>query len=191
MNDTSSKIAVIATRMPYIDRRSLSQAWFSALHLASDGPVAGRADRRVATPGAEPTPRVPSPGERAGQPTRGSGAHARATSAARDANPVRATLEMTTRRASDARVAATARTAYERARSYPPFATTLTLDTNGERVQLVLRRQGATLHVVALCRPEVAETVRRALACADSHVRLRGEAIRSSVHVALPEAIAP
>src|SRR5580700_7978450 len=34
----TEKIAVIATRLPYIDRRSLSEAWFSALHLASDGP---------------------------------------------------------------------------------------------------------------------------------------------------------
>jgi hypothetical protein len=45
------------------------------------------------------------------------------------------------------------------------------------------------LHVVALCRPEIAATVRRALACADAHVRMRGEAIRSSVEIVLPGAV--
>ncbi|MBD5607073.1 MAG: hypothetical protein IAI48_18610 [Candidatus Eremiobacteraeota bacterium] len=48
-------------------------------------------------------------------------------------------------------------------------------------MQLLLRRDGATLHVVAICRPQVAEIVRRALALADAHLRLRGEAVHSSV----------
>jgi len=183
VNDTSPKIAVIATRMPFIDRRSLSEAWFSALHLASDGkPPAASRERRnlVVTAGtmrATISTRNASP---ARQLPRAAGAQPRTLDAPRG-NP-----EITTRRAFDARVAATARAAYERARSYPPFQSTLTLETRGERVQLVLRREGATLHVVALCRPELAETVRRALACADTHVRSRGEAIRSSVRVIAP-----
>src|ERR1700726_4781449 len=32
--DAVSSIAVIQARLPYVDRRSLSEAWFSALHLA-------------------------------------------------------------------------------------------------------------------------------------------------------------
>lgn len=177
MNETSPKLAVIATRMPYIDRRSLSEAWFSALHLASDGPpVAAARDRRNVTVAAAPSRHAQADPEKA-IPT------------ARTETASRPSAEIATRRTYDARVAAAARASYARARSYPPFRTALTLDANGERVQLLLRREGAILHVVALCRPQIAATVRRALACADAHVRMRGEAIRSSVEIVLPGAV--
>ncbi|GAC1302841.1 MAG: hypothetical protein NVSMB19_12420 [Vulcanimicrobiaceae bacterium] len=185
MNDTSPKLAVIATRMPYIDRRTLSEAWFSALHLASDGPPAVAArDRRTAAVDAAPPTRATPAAAAADPDTRIPG-----SKAARAAERLRANAEVATRRIFDARVAAAARTKYERARSYPPFRTALTLDAKGERVQLLLRRDGAVLHVIALCRPELAETVRRALACADAHVRLRGEAIRSSVEIVAAGAV--
>jgi hypothetical protein len=77
--------------------------------------------------------------------------------------------------------AVVARETFSRARSYAPFRTSLTFGVEGERVALLLRREGGTLHVVALCRPEIAELVRRALASADLHLRARGEAIRGSV----------
>ena len=79
------------------------------------------------------------------------------------------------------RRAVVARETFSRARSYAPFRTSLTFGVEGERVALLLRREGGTLHVVALCRPEIAELVRRALASADLHLRARGEAIRGSV----------
>ncbi len=66
-------------------------------------------------------------------------------------------------------------------RSYPPRRTSLTVGLGRERVQLVLRREGAVLHVIAVCRPEVAALVRRALASADAYVRSSGDSLRASV----------
>jgi hypothetical protein len=53
-------------------------------------------------------------------------------------------------------------------------AGSLTLDAGGSRVQLVLRREGAVLHVVALCRRDSVALVGRALASAGLHVRRYG-----------------
>ncbi|GAC1494179.1 MAG: hypothetical protein NVS1B2_10380 [Vulcanimicrobiaceae bacterium] len=169
--------SVVSTRFPYIDRRSLSQAWFSALHIASDGPLptaerrgtqvattARTSARAAATSLAMPAPRIERVSGRA--------------SAASVAG-----AEVATRRTLDARAAAAARAAYARARSYPAFRSSLTLAVAGERVHLLIRRDGATLHVVAICRPAIADMVRRALAAADAHLRLRGETVRSSVDV--------
>jgi hypothetical protein len=173
----SNPLTVIATRLPYIDRRSLSQAWFSALHLASDGPIAANAsDRR----GAAATAIGTSPKASAASTCASdAGTSPLALVTTREASGVGA--EIATRRTLDARVAAAARGSFARARSYPPFASTLALAVGNERVQLVFRRDGATLHVVAICRPEIAQTVRRALAAADLHMRVRGESMRSWV----------
>jgi hypothetical protein len=50
-------------------------------------------------------------------------------------------------------------------------------------VQLVLRREGAVLHVVALCRRDSVDLVGRALAGAGLHVRSygAGESVRATV----------
>jgi hypothetical protein len=69
----------------------------------------------------------------------------------------------------------------ERARTHPPLRTVLTLGVAGERVALLLRREGATLHVVAVCRPAVENAVRHALTLAAAHVRGGGDSLRASV----------
>ena len=178
----SNPLTVIATRLPYIDRRSLSQAWFSALHYASDGPAAAHgSDRRgLGAIALAMSPKTSVPSARANDVP----ALPRALTTKREHSCVGS--EIATRRSLDARVAAAAGASFSRARSYPPFVSTLTLDVANERVQLILRRDGATLHVVAICRPEIAETVRRALAAADLHLRVRGESVRSSVETTAP-----
>jgi NAD(P)-dependent dehydrogenase (short-subunit alcohol dehydrogenase family) len=75
------------------------------------------------------------------------------------------------------------------ARSYPPRRTSLTVGIGRERVQLVLRREGAVLHVIAVCRPEVAALVRRALASADAYVRGSGDTLRASVQTTEEDAV--
>ena len=47
--NATRNIGVIRLRLPYIDSRSLSQAWFSALHLASDAKAPGAKRRRAKT----------------------------------------------------------------------------------------------------------------------------------------------
>src|ERR1700686_5193165 len=46
-----NSIAVIRARLPYVDRRALSEAWFSALHLAREGEPLARRRRDIASPG--------------------------------------------------------------------------------------------------------------------------------------------
>ncbi len=178
MNDFADarSIAVLRTRLPYIDRRSLSDAWFSALHLAADQ-TASQSRPRVATQSAREhvtkrvsvAPRVvTSTEERASSPAR----DGRARAAGSIANERRARDEVKV-----SRVAA----AFGRARSYPAFQTSLTVGPSGERVQLVLRREGTVLHVVALCAPKDVGLVRAALSRADALLRRSGEAVLASV----------
>ena len=177
-----TKIAVIETRLPYTDRRALSEAWFSALHLAHDAPAEPTVGQHAKTI--------------ADSPARGHGQTMRERTP--DATPRRersvsvdraarraafAGLDAPARRASDIRSADVSRGSFERARSYPPFRTSLTLEgANGTRVHLIVRRVGPTLHVVALCPPSVEHLVRRALASADIHFRARGERIQIDVN---------
>jgi len=158
VNDTApgASLSVIATQLPYIDRRALSEAWFSALHRASDAPAAAKPIERR------------DPGDVAGS-ARGKNLH---RTSPRDfashtlRNVFAGSRTDRPRGEEPAAAVATVRTARPqraafRARSYAPFRTSLTFGIEGERVALLLRREGATLHVVAICRPAVADLVRR------------------------------
>ena len=69
----------------------------------------------------------------------------------------------------------------EAVREYPPVRASFTLTIEGARVQILLRRDGPALHVVALCTRRHVELVRRALACADLALRAQGTYVRSSL----------
>jgi hypothetical protein len=183
MRMPANKIAVIETRLPYTDRRALSEAWFSALHLSHETPHAGAAARHSAAAAVS----IGDPKQRR--------APDRATHATTRRDPARglthaarraafAGLDVPLRRSTDVRAATSAASAaFDRARSYPPFRTSLTLEgANGTRVHLIVRRVGATLHVVALCPPAVEHLVRRALASADLHFRACGERLQVDVN---------
>jgi hypothetical protein len=177
--DENRTIAVVRTRLPYTDRRSLSQAWFSALHL-SEAPSASTARGPRRAPGAALAayegPRPSGPPNAAGKageapwlaPRHRGGVESAA--AGDGCAPGRAARS----RPSPAKLG-------PRARSHPPLRTSLTVGVAGERVALVLRRDGTTLHVVAVCRPGVEDAVRRALAQAAAEVRRHGEAMQASV----------
>ncbi|MBC5801535.1 MAG: hypothetical protein GIX03_00665, partial [Candidatus Eremiobacteraeota bacterium] len=150
-------IAVVKMRLPYTDRRSLSQAWFSALHLAEERPRSGCCSGR---------PGPPLQPERPPTVQRGTSAAPRSGEAAnggRDGSVVRrafvAGSEAVQQRGRVERARVAVRASFERSRSYPPFQSSLTVGVGGARVQLVLRRDGETLHVVALCAPRNAELV--------------------------------
>lgn len=178
MNDIAERpFAVLRTRLPYIDRRALSQAWYGAMHAASDAPQPTPARRRTdnAT-GAARSDRRPAVSLPHGRAVSGLSRERLAVSDRRTIAYAEFARTLFDRTALAARA-----TAHERARSYPPFRTSLTLGIEGERVQLMLRREGTTLHVVAVCTRANAALVRRALACADAHLRARGENVRASV----------
>jgi len=172
-------IAVVKMRLPYTDRRSLSQAWFSSLHLAEDRSSLSCGGQERKAPAVQACAAVARRGGPMA-PVGGGASKARGSDAAvRHASM--GGSEVTQRRyRTQSRIPLPA--SFAGARSYPPFATSLTVGLDGARVQLVLRRQADTLHVVALCAPGKVDLVRRALACARAHLRARGEVLHAAVH---------
>jgi hypothetical protein len=174
-------IAVVRTRLPYTDRRSLSQAWFSALHLAAEEtlPAAVRGERG-AVPAAGSTGRPqPPPGALArGRPPLVENRNHEVGARVSGRLEMRTLVPVPDRNAPGGPAP---RPAVAPGRSSPAFRTALTFGVAGERVQLLLRREGATLLVVALCRPAVEGLVRRALGLAAAQVRLSGDSVRADV----------
>lgn len=173
----ADSIAVIRARIPYVDRRALSEAWFSALHLAAADRRPGRrapraaalatrkpAARAAAPPNVSPAPLGPRP-----LPPRSGGAttiaFGRETHLRPGARPGGAVVVPFP----------------SRAVRYAPVRASFHVGLGGGRVQIVVRRDGPVLHVLAICSARHVELVRRALACADLHLRLRGETVRSMV----------
>jgi len=180
--DTARSIAVIRTRLPYTDRRALSEAWYSALglHDAQGAPTHSFA------PGFAPGENLAS-----ARPARGSTAHVSAgtpmieglrarsprASAEKHEAAVPATAAHREKRAPATAAAASA----ARTLRYPPMHAAFRLELDGGRVHVVVRREGAVLHVVALCSERHVERVRRALGLAAEHLRLRGELLSADV----------
>ena len=185
MNDSidNRSIAVLRTRLPYTDRRSLSQAWYSALHLAQIAPARGLPARRAGDPS------FLAAGARNASLPSGTRKAAPLSPQVRAPKPDRAAtrddVEPRFTRGEASR--AKEKVAFDRARSYPPFSTSLTVGVDGARIKLLVRREGSTLHVVALCTPQSADLVRRALACADAYLRRTGESVRASVQTLAQE----
>lgn len=171
----ADSIAVIRARLPYVDRRALSEAWFSALHLAHAEKSAPRRERKAAA--SQGSGGVPSE-RRAANRGALDPAHRSLSFAAR--HPRAIPLEASSARSRRLGGAVVAAFPMRRVR-YAPVRASFHIGVGGGRVQIVLRRDGAVLHVVAVCSRRHVELVRRALACADLHLRLRGETIRSSV----------
>jgi hypothetical protein len=174
---TPSGLTVFRARLPYVDRRSLSEAWMSALGLQREAP----ADARPVTP--NPRPDATShANERARERTGPSAAFAPTSASRRYAAAVRPAIVPTSNSSGVIRSERRApRPLAATVRSYPARRTSLVVGVDGMRVQLVLRREGSILHVVALCRSDVAQTVARALARADAFLRVRGDALRATV----------
>jgi hypothetical protein len=183
--NASNEIAAVRARLPYFDRRALSQAWFSAFHLASDG---APPRFRPALPFAEMEPFHAPRGALA----RADGAPHALSNAATNRGP-RGTaraggLAATSPRsiAREARPASASASAAQAARSYPPVHATFTLAIEGARVAILLRRDGPALHVVALCTRRHVELVSRALACAGIVLRAQGERVHASLRSVEP-----
>jgi len=178
--DESRTIAVVRTRLPYTDRRSLSQAWFSALHLSEEASAPPASRARQAPAGA-----LAVGGSRGLQGSdRGANASGSSPALAAPLRGAPRTLprgggEWAPARAVRARAPGNASPTV--ARRHAPLRTSLTVGVAGERVALLLRRDGPTLHVVAVCRPAVESAVRLALALAAAQMHEHGDSVRASV----------
>ncbi|HXM06288.1 MAG TPA: hypothetical protein VN936_02430 [Candidatus Acidoferrum sp.] len=169
------RVSVLAAPLAAIDPRALSQAWYSALHLARERPTqtpqsratSGEPQRLGAAPAkTEVASREP---HRAMQPCR-----ARAGSAARGvtgeplAHRARATF---TRRIE----LAPAR------RSGPSGRAAFVVVDGSKRALIVLQTRGATTHVVAICAPAHRQAVAFALSQVRAALAARGLAFRSRI----------
>src|SRR6202790_2169605 len=172
-----NSIAVIRARLPYVDRRALSEAWFSALHLAREGEPLARPRRDIAPPGSALALRrrdIASPGTAGSfHPWNSRRLVNCFVAPASGQRSAQAPGSATSRRLAQAH-------ADEALRNHARASCSIALDGGG-RVQILLRREGRVLHVLALCSTRHVELVRRALACADLHLRARGEKVCSSV----------
>jgi hypothetical protein len=171
-----SQLAVIKTRLPYVDQRALSQAWFSALHLATSVPELAPSPRVVVALGAGAFPLcapLPARSLRA--------ASAPPTAQLGRAAPGRPTVAGALQ---DARLRA--RTAsLARAPKAEPRATqfAVTASLQHARVRLAMRQDGRRLHVIAVCSARHAPAVRRALALAAIALQMHGVAAAASVRI--------
>ncbi len=169
-----SGIALVPARLPYLDRRALSEAWYSALRLArasrGEPPrsertplaaerVPGRvpAARSSARPAVQAHPPVPARSQRVA----GAAAAAPETRAARSSPP------------RDVRAASR--------RGRVPAQAYVTLTLEGARVRILARREGARMHVIALCGAAQVATVRRALGLLERTLRARGERLEAAI----------
>jgi hypothetical protein len=149
-------ISVLSAPLAAIDRRSLSQAWYSALHLARDpAPPKTAATGRTA---ARPIPAsVRSPGD--APSVRASAAPA--SSKALHSASARAGAALERRVARLPLTRRIERALFERTCS--AARTTFAVGAGTGRVVVALHASGGTVRIVALCSPALRHTVARAL----------------------------
>jgi hypothetical protein len=156
-------VAVVAAQLAHTDRRALSQAWYSALHLAHHPPATRPAPAVAAPLAGAPNVSRPARGPN-GAPKREPNERARnARGAARDAssrNDGGAVIERRTAKTLLAR-----RIEHELTRHAPRGApASFAVHGAGGRVHVIVRSDGAHTRVVAVCAPSLRERVERALA---------------------------
>ena len=171
-------VAVVATQLADTDRRALSQAWYSALHLADHPPAAAHVQAARTACGAPPGG---SRSERGadGAPQRRSaddGTHAR--NAARNTSSRCDGGVAVERRVPKTQLAR--RIEHGLARR-PPRGVAASFAVRGAdgRVHLVVRSDGALTRVVAVCALPLRERVERALA--QARFALAGRGVRAEV----------
>jgi hypothetical protein len=158
---TAPGVAVIATQIARTDRRALSEAWYSALHLVHGAAAPATSSHRASV----------------SAPLHARAAHALRPSAGRE--PVRATLRERARydrAAVRAPLVERRRVACETSRRIERAVTTLALRPNGDtahtvdvaggRVRLLVRASHGVTRIIAVCAAPLREPVERALASA-------------------------
>ena len=174
MTSATRSVAVVATRLPTTDRRALSQAWYSALHISAAPakmPHGAKAAGGATSPLTSRTARVSAPS-------------AQTRIAERPAN-VRASVQRTAvagagpeRRVPVSELARRIQRALQTHVIHAPSVpVTLAIAAADGRVALFVRNDGGTTRVVAICAPPLRERVDRALAQARFALAARGSRV--------------
>jgi hypothetical protein len=167
------EVSILAAPLAAIDRRALSQAWYTALRLASRG-------QRISD-GTRPRHRVFTPA-----PARTQNATVSAHRTEVETRPPRATPTKPTaisgdeetqnalrRRARCCALAQRIERAFGDSSAHPRRAT-FSMGQGNARVHVILQTRGTSTTLLALCRPELRTVVARALAQARFALAARG-----------------
>ncbi len=168
--------SILSAPLAQIDRRSLSQAWYSALGLASV--------RQSSLPSGNPPKASPASPDRCpkiGDTTRrvhfSPPVQAPARALGRQGMPLERIVErVVERRAAGLPLARKIERAFLDPRSRVRRST-FTVGRGGARVHVVLQSQGDCVRLIAICAPAYRDTVARALAQASFALASRGCAI--------------
>ena len=165
------QISVLSAPLGAIDRRLLSQAWYSALGYAS-APL--EKEVRAKASHTAPERRVNAPrshGRRERHRGRVQPSAGRARQAAARAGCARPSQAPEFSEASDRTKSSAKRPARTSAKH---FRATLNVEDNRGRVHVFLQSRGGAVRLIAVCKPEVRERVARALDEARRALLLRG-----------------
>ncbi len=174
------EVSLICAPLAAIDRRALSQAWYSALHVTAAPPV------RVEAPA--PAMHAMRNGTRLGRPhariATAMGAAPVSLRAHREALAPRATGS-TDRRAVRSLLARHIERAFLRPLN-PPRRATFSIEGHAARVHVTMQESRNGLRLIAVCSPGMREVVTRALEEARYALARRGIALAPVIEEALP-----
>lgn len=175
MQSQPAPFSILSAPLPNCDRRALSEAWYSALHMHRDSAAPPKLAHAVPALAREGAP-VHRPGRYS------SGAvHAAPSLAVRvGAAPALAGAPPVERRAIRSKLAQDIERIFLRT-PHPPRHASFSLGAGRGRVQILLRERGTGMQIVALCPPAAREIVAQALAQARYTLALRGIALQADV----------
>lgn len=160
MMTAPNTVAVVATQLPGTDRRALSQAWYSALHLAEKStphiparPLAGPASSAHVPTSAHTISSIHRSELRVNAVAGERGARTAVPSGASERRAPRTELAQRIERA-----------LVPRPRAPMVASASLAIKARDGRVHLLVRTDGSTTRIVALCAPALRERVESALA---------------------------
>jgi hypothetical protein len=167
-------VSILSAPLAAIDRRALSQAWYSALHLAHDSKPATTARKLDAAPLVATPLNHETPAQKA---LRTPGAATESRSARETPSKPRAPQSLAAdRRAPRTQLARKIERAFLNPRTQVKRAT-FAIGSGGARVHVVLQSNGARVRLVAFCPPRVRDSVARALEQARYALAARGIAM--------------
>ena len=165
---------IVSAPVAAFDRRALSQAWYSALHLAKDGPPVSDARAPHAMRAEESPHRPPALQKDARTP------HAPETSATRERRAPHRIGRFVERRALRSPLARKIERTFLDPRMRATRGT-FAIDAGGARVHVALQQTPGGLRLIAVCGARVRERVARALEEARYALAARGIALDTMV----------
>jgi hypothetical protein len=172
---TAPGVAIVATQLAHTDRRALSQAWYSALHLAHDAPARSTPSHPSAANAAHTALAPSSPVASAASARLAPTAAPRASHAPAARENAAPSME---RRSAPTLAARRVERALATIAGRPQPRSSQTIALDGGRVTLLVRSDAGATRIVALCGEPLRATVERALAHARFALAARGSAVR-------------